>query len=102
MIQPRNDWLLVTAYERPDTSPGGIIIPDAYRTDGSGWLWDVVAVGPGVMSDKGVRKPCDSLPGDIVHSDHPYAAQEIGEVDSENRKLYLLSESQVAFISWRP
>jgi co-chaperonin GroES (HSP10) len=97
MILPRNDWLLVTAYERPETSPGGIIIPEPFREDTSGWLWEVVAVGPGNISDKGVRKPCDANVGDIVHAEHPYAVQDIGEVDEDNRKLYLLSDSQVAF-----
>ena len=102
MIQPRNDYLLVTRYERPEESPGGIIIPESYREDRSGWLWEVVAVGPGTLSKKGIRKPCDSKPGDIVYSEHPYAAQDLQMKDDNGRDLYLVNEQQVALLRWRP
>jgi hypothetical protein len=41
--------LLVRRYEAPETSAGGIIVPDNYRTSYDGKLFEVVAVGNGVQ-----------------------------------------------------
>ncbi len=45
-MQPRHRNIVVKRYELPRESPGGLLIPEAYRGDRTQTLWEVIAVGP--------------------------------------------------------
>ena len=63
-IRPLNDRLLVKRLEEVARTAGGIIIPDSAKekpVEG-----EVVAVGPGKLSDKGDRTPLQVKAGDRV------------------------------------
>jgi co-chaperonin GroES (HSP10) len=100
MLRPTSNNLVVVHYQLPEESPGGIVIPDAYREDGTGFLWEVVAVGPGRISRKGTQIEIDARlqPGTIVEADSRWVADETGVLDDQNRMQYILNESQIAMI----
>ena len=42
----RQGLLVVSRYERPEATAGGILIPETYRTDKTQTLWEVVMPNP--------------------------------------------------------
>ena len=63
-FQPLADRLLVRRIEEQETVRGGIIIPDTAKEKPQ--EAEVVAVGPGKLSDEGKRTPLEVQPGDRV------------------------------------
>ncbi len=63
-IRPLNDRLLVKRLEEEGRTAGGIIIPDSAKEKPA--EGEVVAVGPGKVSDKGDRVALQVKEGDRV------------------------------------
>ena len=63
-IRPLNDRILVKRLEEEQTTAGGIIIPDSAKEKPA--EGEIIAVGPGKLSEKGERTAMDVKPGDIV------------------------------------
>jgi chaperonin GroES len=63
-LHPLEDRVVVRPTEEAETMRGGLYIPDSAKekpTQG-----EVIAVGPGRLSDKGERLPIDIKAGDTV------------------------------------
>ena len=63
-IRPLADRVLVRALEEQEVKRGGIIIPDTAKEKPQ--EGEVIAVGPGRLSDKGERVPIEVKKGDKV------------------------------------
>lgn len=63
-IRPLNDRLLVKRLEEVTRTAGGIIIPDSAKEKPA--EGEVIAVGPGKLSDKGDRMAMQVAVGDRV------------------------------------
>lgn len=75
-IHPHGPRILVRRYVRPDITPGGIVLPDAWRTDMSAELWEVVKASPAAERECGHR-----LRADAIIKTPPMHAVPIGRVD---------------------
>jgi chaperonin GroES len=88
-IQPLADRVVIRPIEREEITKGGIVLPDTIKerpVEG-----DVLAAGPGRLSDDGKRIPMDIKVGDrIVYT--KYGGTEI-KVDDE--ELIILNESNI-------
>jgi len=88
-IQPLADRVVIRPIEREEITKGGIVLPDTIKerpVEG-----DVLAAGPGRLSDDGKRIPMDINVGDrIVYT--KYGGTEI-KVDDE--ELIILNESNI-------
>jgi chaperonin GroES len=88
-LQPLADRLLVKPVQKDDKTKGGIIIPDTAKEKPQ--EGEVVAVGPGRMTDEGKRIPMDLKVGDrVIYS--KYGGSEIKIDDVE---MMILRESDV-------
>ena len=63
-IRPLNDRILVKRVESEEKTAGGIIIPDSAKEKPA--EGEIVAVGPGKLTDKGERVAMDVKVGDSV------------------------------------
>ena len=63
-VQPLADRILVRRLEEEEVKRGGIIIPDTAKEKPQ--ECEVVAVGPGRLSDEGTRMPLEVKKGDRV------------------------------------
>ncbi len=63
-IRPLNDRILVKRMASEEMSAGGIIIPDSAKEKPA--EGEIVAVGPGKLSEKGERVAMDVKVGDVV------------------------------------
>jgi len=63
-IRPLHDRVLVKRVEQEEQVRGGIIIPDTAKEKPQ--EAEVVAVGPGKLSDEGKRTPLEVQPGDRI------------------------------------
>ncbi len=63
-IRPLHDRVLVKRIELQEQVRGGIIIPDTAKEKPQ--EAEVVAIGPGKLSDEGKRTPLEVQPGDRV------------------------------------
>jgi len=63
-IRPLNDRILVKRLESEDKTAGGLFIPDSAKEKPA--EGEIVAVGPGKMTDKGERVAMDVKTGDRV------------------------------------
>ena len=63
-MKPLNDRVLVKRLESEEKTAGGLFIPDAAKEKPS--KGEVIACGPGKLTDKGERVPMEVKPGDIV------------------------------------
>ena len=88
-IQPLADRIIIRPIEREEVTRGGIVLPDTVKerpVEG-----EVLAVGPGKLTDDGKRVPIDIKVGDtIIYT--KYGGTEI-KVDDE--ELIILNESNV-------
>ncbi len=88
-IQPLADRIIVRPIEREEVTKGGIVLPDTVKerpVEG-----EVLAVGPGKLTDDGKRVPMDIKVGDtIIYT--KYGGTEI-KVDGE--ELIILSENNI-------
>jgi chaperonin GroES len=63
-IKPLQDRLLVKRLEEKETKKGGIIIPDTAKEKPQ--EGEVIAVGPGKVTDDGKLQPMSVKPGDKI------------------------------------
>jgi len=82
-VRPLQDRVIVKRIEEEDTSPGGIIIPDAAKEKPQ--QGEVIAVGPGKRDEDGRLQALDVKPGDRVLFGK-YAGTEI-KLDGEERLI---------------
>ena len=88
-INPLADRLLVKAAEKEQTTKSGIIIPDTAKEKPQ--EGEVLAVGPGRVTDDGKRIPMDVVVGDIVL----YARYGGTEIKVDGEELIILRESDI-------
>jgi chaperonin GroES len=88
-LQPLADRLVVKPSEKEEKTKSGIILPDTAKEKPQ--EGEVVAVGPGRMTDEGKRIPMDLKVGDkVIYS--KYGGSEIKIDDVE---MMILRESDV-------
>ena len=88
-LQPLADRLVVKPVEKEEMTKGGIILPDTAKEKPQ--EGEVVAVGPGRMTDDGKRIPMDLKVGDrVIYS--KYGGSEIKIDDVE---MIILRESDI-------
>jgi chaperonin GroES len=88
-LQPLGDRVLVKPIPREEVTKGGIVLPDTAKEKPQ--EGEVLAVGPGKMTDDGNRIPLDVKVGDkVIYA--KYGGTEIKEVDEE---LIILRESDI-------
>ncbi|WP_300342754.1 co-chaperone GroES [Nesterenkonia sp.] len=63
-IKPLEDRIVVRPLEAEQTTASGLVIPDTAKEKPQ--EGEVVAVGPGKVSDSGERLPVDVATGDVV------------------------------------
>ena len=88
-MQPLADRLVVKPIAREEVTKGGIVLPDTAKEKPQ--EGEVLAVGPGRMTEDGKRIPMDVKVGDIVIYTK-YGGTEI-KVDGE--ELIILRESDI-------
>lgn len=88
-LEPLADRLVVRPIEREDVTKGGIILPDTVKEKPQ--EGEVLAVGPGRMSDDGDRISMDVKTGDIII----YAKYGGTEIKIDEEELIILRESDV-------
>ncbi len=88
-LQPLADRLVVKPIEREEVTKGGIVIPDTVREKPQ--EGEVIAVGPGRLSEDGKRIVMDVKVGDVVI----YAKYGGMEVKVEDEDLMILRESDI-------
>ena len=88
-LQPMADRLVVRPIEREEMTKGGIFLPDTAKEKPQ--EGEVLAVGPGRLSDDGQRLAMDIAVGDTVI----YAKYGGTEVKVEDEDLVILRESDI-------
>jgi chaperonin GroES len=88
-MQPLADRLVVKPVQKEEMTKGGIILPDTVKEKPQ--EGEVIAVGPGRITDEGKRIPMDVKVGDIVIYSK-YGGSEI-KVDDED--VIILRESDI-------
>ena len=86
---PLRDRVLVRRVEEDEKSAGGIIIPDTAREKPI--LGEILAVGPGVLDDKGKRIPCAISVGNYVL----FGKWSGTEVRMDGEDLMIMNESDI-------
>jgi chaperonin GroES len=88
-LDPLGDRVVVKPSSKEEVTKGGIVIPDTAKEKPQ--EGEVVAVGPGKMTEDGKRIPPDVKVGDIVIY-AKYGGTEIKEGDED---LIILRESDI-------
>ena len=88
-FQPLSDKVLVKIVEKEVRTKSGLVLPDTAKEKPQ--EGEVVAVGPGRLTDEGKRLPMDIHVGERILF-AKYAGSEIKELDDE---LLLLSEHDI-------
>jgi len=88
-LEPMADRLVVKPIEREEMTKGGIVLPDTAKEKPQ--EGEVLAVGPGRLSDDGKRIAMDVKVGDIVI----YAKYGGTEIKIEDEELMILRESDI-------
>ena len=88
-IEPLADRLVVRPIEKEEITKGGIVLPDTAKEKPQ--EGEVLAVGPGRLSDDGKRIAMDVTVGDIVI----YAKYGGTEIKIDDEELLILSESNI-------
>ena len=88
-LQPLADRVLVRPIEKEEKTKSGIYLPDTAKEKPQ--EGEVIAVGPGKMSDDGKRIVMDLKAGDIVI----YAKYGGTEVKVDDEELIILRESDI-------
>lgn len=88
-LEPLADRLVVKPIEREEVTRGGIVLPDTAKEKPE--EGEVLAVGPGRLSEDGKRIPMDVKVGDIVI----YARYGGQEIKIEGEQLIILRESDI-------
>jgi chaperonin GroES len=88
-LVPLGDRVVIKPSPKEEVSRGGIVLPDTVKekpVDG-----EIIAVGPGKLTDEGKRLPMDVKVGDIVVYSK-YAGTEFKDRDEE---LVIMRESDI-------
>ncbi len=88
-LEPLADRLVVKAIQKEEVTKGGIVLPDTAKEKPQ--EGEVLAVGPGRVSDDGTRVAMDIKVGDIVI----YAKYGGTEIKLDGEELIILRESDV-------
>ncbi len=88
-LQPLADRVVVKPIEREEVTKGGIVLPDTAKEKPQ--EGEVIAVGPGRLSEDGKRMAIDVKVGDIVI----YAKYGGTEYKIEEEELVILRESDI-------
>ncbi len=88
-LQPLGDRLLVKPIEKEEITRGGLVLPDTAKEKPQ--EGEVLATGPGRLTEDGKRIPMDVEVGDIV----VYAKYGGTEIKIENEELMILHESDI-------
>ena len=88
-LEPLADRLVVKPIEREEMTKSGIVLPDTARERPQ--EGDVIAVGPGRLSEDGKRIAMDVKVGDRV----VYAKYGGTEIKIEDEELVILRESDI-------
>ena len=88
-LQPLADRVLVKPIEKEEMTKSGIYLPDTVKEKPQ--EGEVLAVGPGRISDKGDRIPMEIKVGDMVL----YAKYGGTEIKVDDEELMILRESDI-------
>ena len=88
-LQPLADRVVVKPIEREEVTKGGIVLPDTVKEKPQ--EGEVVAVGPGRLSEDGKRMAMDIKVGDLVVYTR-YGGQ---EYKIEDEEVIILRESDI-------
>ena len=88
-LQPLADRLVVKPIEREEVTKGGIFLPDTAKEKPQ--EGEVLAIGPGKMSDEGKRIEMDIKVGDVV----VYTKYGGMEIKIEDEEVIILRESDI-------
>jgi chaperonin GroES len=88
-LQPLADRVVVKPIEREEMTKGGIVLPDTAKE--RPMEGEVIAAGPGKMTDDGKRTAMDVKVGDIVI----YAKYGGTEIKIDGKDYMILNESQI-------
>ncbi len=88
-LEPLGDRVVIKPAKREEVTKGGILLPDTAKEkpqDG-----EVIAVGPGKMTDDGKRIPTDLKVGDVV----VYAKYAGSEYKVDDEEFIIVRESDI-------
>ena len=88
-LEPLADRLVVKAIQKEEVTRGGIVLPDTAKEKPQ--EGEVLAVGPGRVSDDGTRIAMDVKVGDIII----YAKYGGTEVKIDGEELLIMKESDI-------
>jgi chaperonin GroES len=88
-LEPLGDRLVVKPIAREEVTKSGLVLPDTAKEKPQ--EGEVVAVGPGRMTDDGQRIPMDIKVGDIII----YAKYGGSEIKIDNEELIILREADI-------
>lgn len=88
-LEPLADRLVVKPVEKEERTKGGIILPDTVKEKPQ--EGEVVAVGPGRLSEDGKRIAMDVKVGDVVL----YAKYGGTEIKVDDEELIILRENDI-------
>jgi len=88
-FRPLHDRVLVRRVEEEERTVGGIIIPDTAKE--KPMQGEIVAVGNGVINDKGEVKALDVKPGDLIL----FGKWSGTEVKIDGEELLIMKESDI-------
>ncbi len=88
-IQPLHDYILVKRFEEKEVKKGGIIIPDTAKEKPQ--EGEVIAVGPGKLTEEGKRLPMDVKVGNKIL----FGKYSGSEVRIDDEEFLIMRESEV-------
>ncbi|HEX9975668.1 MAG TPA: co-chaperone GroES [Dehalococcoidales bacterium] len=88
-LEPLGDRLVVRPIAKEEVTKSGIVLPDTAKEKPQ--EGEVLAVGPGRLTDEGQRIPMDIKVGDIII----YAKYGGSEIKMDNEELIILREADV-------
>jgi chaperonin GroES len=88
-LEPLGDRLVVKPIQKEEITKSGLVLPDTAKEKPQ--EGEVLAVGPGRLTDDGERIPMDVKVGDIVI----YTKYGGSEIKIDNEELIILRESDV-------
>ncbi len=88
-IQPLHDYILVKRFEEKEVKKGGIIIPDTAKEKPQ--EGEVIAVGPGKLTEEGKRLPIDVKVGNKIL----FGKYSGSEVRINDEEFLIMRESEV-------
>jgi len=88
-VEPLGDRVVISPAKREEVSKGGIVLPDTAKEKPQ--EGEVIAVGPGKLTDDGKRIPMDLKVGDVVI----YARYAGTEIKVDDDELIIVRESDI-------